>query len=82
MARKTRKQQTQEIVEGQSGSAQVDVIGAPAVVLGGPEQEAAMKAVSKFDRSRGWMQSNFWGQWEQVLRQYYCEPPEVLDRTG
>lgn len=82
MARKTRKQQTQEIVEGQSGSAQVDVIGAPAILKGGVEQEAAMKAVSKFDRSRGWMQSNFWGQWEQVLRQYYCEPPEVLDPNG
>jgi len=82
MARKTRKQQTQEIVEGQSGSAQTDVIAAPAILKGGVEQEAAMKAVSKFDRSRGWMQSNFWGQWEQVLRQYYCEPPEVLDPNG
>lgn len=80
MARKTRKQQTQEIVEGQ-GKEQGG-IGAPAIVLGGPEKDAAMKAVGKFDRSRSWMESNFWGQWEQVLRQYYCEPPEVLDPNG
>ena len=87
MPRKTRKQQTQEIVEGTNSGAGTNPginpgIGAPAIVLGGPEKDAAMKAVGKFERSRTWMESNFWAQWEQVLRQYYCEPPELLDPNG
>lgn len=74
--KKTRKEQVREIVEAQGKEGGV---GAPAILTGGPDQEAAMKAVAKFDRSRTWMQNNFWGQWEQVLRQYYCEPPEIVD---
>lgn len=52
---------------------------APAVHTDADVKDRVMKAVSKFDRSRSWMQNNFWGQWEMVLRQYLCEPAEIID---
>lgn len=59
--------------------AQVQAPAAAAVITKDDADKAVAKATAKFDRSREWMQANFWGEWEQVLRQYLCEPAEIIN---